>query len=527
MPSPAHSYHIPPDSDLETLIALLRTDLGLDEGRPIESRRTWYDSFDWRLWSAGTELLAEETGGQTRLQWRDLGQGGSLASLGDAAPPRFAWDLPPGPLRERLSDHLEMRALLPVAVVHSRVRKLRQRNAEGKLTLELAVEEGRVSAPDGGPEQSLGLRLGVSAVKGYEAAGADLARLIAGRTDLVPAPPLLEQALAALGRRPGDYDAKPRLALEPAMRSDEATRAILGDLLETMERNAPGMIEDIDTEFLHDFRVAVRRSRTALAQVKGVLPPGVVERFRVELAWLGQVTGPTRDLDVYLLQFEDYHAALPPELRGELGPLRRFLERHRAAEQSALARELRSPRYARFVQAWRRALAAPASPPPSPPNAGRPIGRLASERIWRMVKRVLREGAAITPDSPDTELHELRKSCKKLRYLMEFFQSLYPADEVKARIKALKALQDNLGEFQDLSVQIETLRHFADQMIEEGDAPGQTLIAMGALVERLHERQLATRGAFAQRFAQFAQPESREGFRALFKNDPPTERLAG
>ena len=34
--------------------------------------------------------------------------------------------------------------------------------------------------------------------------------------------------------------------------------------------------------------------------------------------WLGQVTGPTRDLDVYLLKLPGYAEFLPPEARGDL-----------------------------------------------------------------------------------------------------------------------------------------------------------------------------------------------------------------
>ena len=38
---------------------------------------------------------------------------------------------------------------------------------------------------------------------------------------------------------------------------------------------------------------------------------------------------------------------------------------------------------------------------------------------------MLRDGGAITPASPPESLHELRKRCKELRYLLEFFGSLY------------------------------------------------------------------------------------------------------
>ena len=95
------------------------------------------------------------------------------------------------------------------------------------------------------------------------------------------------------------------------------------------------------------------------------------------------------------------------------------------------------------------------------PNAARPIHELASRRILKMYKRVLKEGRAIGPETSPEHLHELRKSCKKLRYLIEFFVSLYSKNSAKAVIKSLKLLLDNLGNYQDLEVQAGKLRGLA------------------------------------------------------------------
>jgi CHAD domain-containing protein len=294
-----------------------------------------------------------------------------------------------------------------------------------------------------------------------------------------------------------------------------------------MTRNEQGILDDIDTEFLHDFRVAVRRTRTALSQIKGVFPRRVLDRFGPQFAWLGRLTTPTRDLDVYLLQFDAYRRALADGVRDDLGPLRQFLERRRAAAQAELVAGLRSPRYRRLVEGWRGFLASPCPRHSSLPHASRPVREVADHRIWKMYKRVIREGEAISPASPDEELHELRKSGKKLRYLLEFFASLYPPEQIKRSIKALKILQDNLGEFQDLSVQMLTLRDFAEQMVAEGETPSETLIAMGMLVDQLAKRQHAAREAFAARFEQFASAGNRDHFRGLFKPAASEERLAG
>ena len=81
-------------------------------------------------------------------------------------------------------------------------------------------------------------------------------------------------------------------------------------------------------------------------------------------------------------------------------------------------------------------------------------------------------GRAIDDDSPAEDLHELRKVGKELRYLLEFFTSLYPADVVKPFIKTLKGLQDQLGRFQDREVQATALRRLAPDVSEPADGDG-------------------------------------------------------
>ncbi len=138
----------------------------------------------------------------------------------------------------------------------------------------------------------------------------------------------------------------------------------------------------------------------------------------------------------------------------------------------------------------------------------------------------MKEGSAITPLSPADDLHELRKSCKKLRYLLEFFQSLYPRKQIRPLIKAQKVLLDNLGDFQDLEVQANKLRDYAHQMIKEEEVPADTLLAMGMLVDSLIKRQQEAREEFSTRFNAFAEREIRATFQSLFATKEKREKRA-
>ena len=143
-----------------------------------------------------------------------------------------------------------------------------------------------------------------------------------------------------------------------------------------------------------------------------------------------------------------------------------------------------------------------------------PIGEVGSERIWKVYRRVIKNGLAIHDETPATALHELRIECKKLRYLMEFFRSLYDDGKIDRLIKALKQLQDNLGDFNDYEVQQGSLTGFAEEM--QGTAPAATLMAMGRLVEHLEAGQDRERHDFGQHFAKFAEKANQRLARELF-----------
>ena len=201
--------------------------------------------------------------------------------------------------------------------------------------------------------------------------------------------------------------------------------------------------------------------------------------------------------------------------RYEDDPFHDFLVRHHAEAQRTLVKKLNSPHFRKLIKSWRAWLNKPVPEKPKAPNALRPISELSDQRIRKLYSQVLKAGAAIAPDSPPERLHDLRKDCKKLRYLMEFFQSLYPKPEIRQLIKEMKTILDNLGEFQDLQVQAHALEALGQQMMKEG-APAGTIMAMGILVGKLFERQAVAREDFAALFAAFSSDDNRRAFQKLF-----------
>jgi len=497
-----------------------------------EIARRYYDSADWGIHGAGWVLSEEAIGGQRTVSWRDRGSGRILASYPNRAAPRFPSELPPGPGRQQLEAVLEMRALLPVASAEGRQRSCALLDDRGKLVARLVQEQWQLSeagwahGEPNGDGRTLS-RLQLIPLKGYEQVFDRLNAILDGTEGVEETQDdLYDRSLARAGRAPGDFSTKLDLGLDPGERADQALRRILARLLKTLEATEAGIAGDLDSEFLHDFRVAVRRARSALGEVRGVLPQARAEALRGELAWLGQATGPARDVDVYLLAFDDYRAALPPELRAELEPLRGFLRESKERQQAQLVTLLKSRRYGQLKADWR----ALAQEPPgvaAGQRAAEPIGSLALERIAKTHRRVLRRGRKISKDSPAEHLHQLRKDCKKLRYLLEFFRRLFAGKEIQALVKRLKALQDNLGGFQDCEAQAEQLSSFGRDMVETGIMQPGTQEALAHLIQALEARQLEVRKGFARCFASFDAKPVRKRFASLHATSGPEPPRSG
>jgi CHAD domain-containing protein len=490
---------------------------------PAESYRlACCDSFDWRLNHAGRQLNWLQYPGYSLLRLVRLEDDTTEAELElGTVDTRFAAGLPASELRDIIEPLLDIRAFLPLVTLKIRSHCLRLEDDEGKTRTRLYVESISRLTEEGGAGVMI-KRLRLQPLRGYEKSALAIGRKLEKKYHLqADAGSLCEQALAAAGRQPGDYSSKLNIQLQADMRADAAVRRVMLELYHTMQVNEQGTIEDLDSEFLHDFRVAVRRTRSALTELKGVFPPATHERFKREFAWLGSVTTTLRDLDVYLLKFNRYKAMLPQDLRDGLEPLRDLLRDKQYIEQTRhLAVQLRSARYRRLKQQWSRYLESPLARRPVAVDAARPIGEVARRRTWRMYKRVMREGRAITAESAPAELHELRKSCKKLRYLMEFFQCLYRPKAIRALIQELKQLQENLGDYQDLDVQIASIEHFAEEMKERGMYDDVTAQAMRALLAGLHTQMDDVRAHFHERFERFSLKETRSLFRELFRPEP-------
>jgi CHAD domain-containing protein len=274
---------------------------------------------------------------------------------------------------------------------------------------------------------------------------------------------------------------------------------VLRNLLASIHDNLPGTLDETDPEFLHDLRVALRRTRSVLAEGKGVLPDDVRARFRADFAELAAATGRARDLDVYVLGWSDMVEPLGPVDSSLTAPILVELERRRRAAHKELAKVFRRRETRELLESWRRWL----DDPEVDDRSGGPIGAFIATRISKAQRGLLRDARAITPQSPAAQLHDLRKDAKKLRYLLECFESVLPAKASKKFIAQLKALQDNLGDHQDAEVQAAELRTLSHDLHARARLRADQLLAAGRLIDHLERTRQRERAEFTEHFAAY------------------------
>jgi len=287
---------------------------------------------------------------------------------------------------------------------------------------------------------------------------------------------------------------------------------ILGQLRQTVAANVDGVINDVDAESLHDLRVATRRARSALSQIKGVLPQPAVDRLAAELQWLGEATNPCRDLDVFLLEMDDYRRQLGAA-DNAFDDFEKLLRRERSKALRRVRGALRSNRFTLLMDGWR-ALVESKPSDLDPAHAARPISDVAGKKILKACRRMVKRGAGLTDYPSAKQLHQLRIDAKKLRYLLEFFRSLYPAERVDLRIRELKGLQDVLGELNDREIQRARLAVMTREL--ENNAEADTLVAMTDLGLALDRRREELRSVFRDRFDPIVSTAAQREYRALF-----------
>jgi CHAD domain-containing protein/CYTH domain-containing protein len=228
---------------------------------------------------------------------------------------------------------------------------------------------------------------------------------------------------------------------------EEAVRRIALGLLDQIGETLPRLDDPTDSEALHDFRVGVRRLRSALRTWRGPLGKSAKKKDRDRLRTLQNETGGGRDAEVALEWLEGQSASLRPAHKFGFSWLVQRLEDRKRSAMAHVRSAIRT-RFLAIDEKLRERLSTLTltvhldrdGPAETFATALATTARQQADEIARRLVQVASVDEA-------EALHDIRICGKRMRYLLEPAKGALP--EVAAVLKTCKKLQDLLGELND------------------------------------------------------------------------------
>jgi CHAD domain-containing protein len=495
---------IPAELEIEGLRAALESAFGIRLSEPTSGKATFYDTFEWGVWFG--DRLLYQSNGQLRICERDqdwIGDVRHTLPMTAKDVPRFEWEFPEGSFRKELKRLLGIRSLMRIARLSIREQAVELLNETEKTVFRFDLINFFADRESREPFYRL---CHYRPLRGYEAEATKAIEILRtiGATEIGEGP--LAMYFHERGNAPRRYTLRPAFDLAPDLSARETVRRIIHKILAIARLNESGIVQDIDTEFLHDYRICLRKIRSVLSLIKGVYPEEKTGELKAAFAEFCDVTNRLRDLDVYLLARDRYTAMLPAGLQPSLEEMFRDFARERRRALRKVIAHLGSPEYRAAIEAMERFFAKPPDLPETEVSQNA-VGPLVARRISKSYKRIVKIERSLGADTPDDAMHQVRIQCKKLRYLIEFFGELLPADETENIEKQLRRLQTSLGLFNDSSVQQRALLDYWERKRKETGNHEELALALGGLVALLYQGQQAERDRFHKTLDEFCAPQ--------------------
>ncbi len=212
-----------------------------------------------------------------------------------------------------------------------------------------------------------------------------------------------------------------------------------------VESNVPGALLKLDEEYLHQVRVGLRRLRVVLSVAQRFHADPELAALREQVSQLCVELGRSREWDVFVTQTLAPICTRLPEY-AELHDVLSVSEKARKKQHAGMESSLASQDFQRMLLrfgAWMHN--------GQPGDTETTLEQFATQTLERRARQVTKCGRALTGEDA-AQMHALRIACKKLRYSVEMFGSLYPDTRAKDYVAALTELQDILGTLNDIAV---------------------------------------------------------------------------
>ena len=514
MQLPAGHWCLQSAVTMTDMIKQLADDFRIECFEEQNDSTTLLDDYDRDIWQANQVLLLT-----AKKNYRLYSGEETIEYAAGTTQMRFWWDFPDTPIQHKLRKLIDLRALLPIAELGLASQQFVLRNSDEKIVVRGELSALRsdvhdaVAQHDEKPRVSTFVSL--QGLRGYEKEFQQALDNLQALIDK-PLPSLsLKSRIQCHGF---DVQLSSKVfGIEAHEPVEKALRQMSLSMLNKARENEAGVIDDIDTEFLHQYRVSLRKTRSLLNLMKKALPEALHLRLKEQLGKIASATNNLRDLDVFLLEKNHYQSMLPPTFAKGVEQLFSVIAQQREKARREVVKTFQSVGYEQSFAEVLQTLQQ--SPLYATELAARPVKTVASKKILGRFEKIRRLGILIDADTPAEQVHDLRIECKKLRYMMEFFAELYADKAIKPLIKSLKKLQTILGDFNDYEVQQAFLAGY-----EKANRSKPALsAACNGLIALLYQQQMQARAQVMDAFAQFNLPDNVEAFEQLFTKSRPEQ----
>jgi CHAD domain-containing protein len=232
--------------------------------------------------------------------------------------------------------------------------------------------------------------------------------------------------------------------------------------LGALEQEFEGVRQGVDIEAIHRMRVASRRLRAALPIFGPFVAAKKHEEWTRNIRALTLALGAARDRDVQIEHVQSFLLAQPPGIirsgiRRLLLRLRQRRQRLQQAVEKALADLVKSEVPMEMERKLHPLLEGMETTPRSPA-----LCSLSFDTIRENLEQFLYFEPFIKQPENIKELHAMRIAAKHLRYTLEIFSPVYES-ELKLHLKAMRQIQEILGEIHDCDVWMLYLPKFKER----------------------------------------------------------------
>ena len=236
----------------------------------------------------------------------------------------------------------------------------------------------------------------------------------------------------------------------PALPAPYAIRVILYKFSCSILLYKEQIILHDNAEDLHQFRINIRKSRAFLKEFSFLFPKEQQSHFSKSLKKIASKTNHKRDLDVIkeqLLKFNTSQKMIQKEIKEE-----------QMREYKKIQKMLKNRSFSHFFLLYRNTLKSKTGLAPKYQTVR--IKDTAKKVIQSLYHEILIKIDALEKGIDEKNLHKIRISFKKLRYLLEEFQHILGEEKVEKMIKDGKKVQTLLGEFNDTVNQKKLLHNY-------------------------------------------------------------------